>query len=583
MPTTIVKTVGNGTRDYTTLQAADDAAPANLVSADEVWEYRIYAEGPGTNGEWTLATQLLIGGSTADATRFKRFRAAPGSSAFDNTANPLIYNAASGVAIRSTGSYANVLPIRIDDAVCELDGLQIKSNSHARCLTSTQSGNNVVRATRCLLDSGTGASHTVGVGSSFTNCVILNRWGLVYATANQSTYTNCTIYGSGSGQVVDNSGFSPGTVVLLNCAVFNCPTSPTGVSSSSSYTATDLASFPGTNNVLSLTASAQFVGVGTDYKIKTGSALINAGTAAGAPAADIFTTTRSSVDIGAHELPPANSAPTVSTHPSSITVSSGATATFSAAFAGFPTPTVQWQRSVNSGGSWSDISGATSLSYTTPATTISGGSANNGDQYRCGATNSQGGPVYTNAATLTVNAASDTTPPTLTGTLVSSSIAQTTFTVDGPTATDNVAVSGYDWSIDGGTTWLVTNWPAPAYNFSALSPGTNYQVRLRARDTSANLSAALSLSVTTLAAGATVSSSPLKDNTGALHLSAPFEAFVHNVTTGALVLKKTGLTSDAGTGVVAFADAALVASSSYRVIWRRTDTGAEGLQQITAA
>lgn len=89
--------------------------------------------------------------------------------------------------------------------------------------------------------------------------------------------------------------------------------------------------------------------------------------------------------------------------------------------------------------------------------------------------------------------------------------------------------------------------------------------------------------LTVNAALAGLTSSPLKDNTGTLHLNAPFEAFVLNATTGALVVRKTGQTSHASTGVVTFTDAALSAATQYRVVWRRTDTGAQGVELLTAA
>lgn len=91
-------------------------------------------------------------------------------------------------------------------------------------------------------------------------------------------------------------------------------------------------------------------------------------------------------------------APSVTTNPSAQTVTAGATATFTAAATGTPTPTVQWQRN------GTNISGATSTSYTTPATTVSGGTANNGDTYRAVFTNASGSATTT-SATLTVNAA----------------------------------------------------------------------------------------------------------------------------------------------------------------------------------
>jgi hypothetical protein len=80
-----------------------------------------------------------------------------------------------------------------------------------------------------------------------------------------------------------------------------------------------------------------------------------------------------------------------------------------------------------------------------------------------------------------------------------------------------------------------------------------------------------------------LTSSPLKNNTGTLLTSAGCSAYVHNPTTGALVLLKTGLTSHASTGVVTFTDAALSAATSYRVIWKITSGGAEGMETLTAA
>jgi hypothetical protein len=91
-----------------------------------------------------------------------------------------------------------------------------------------------------------------------------------------------------------------------------------------------------------------------------------------------------------------------------------------------------------------------------------------------------------------------------------------------------------------------------------------------------------SLTYTVSAALATLTSSPFANNTDTLHLNIAAEAFVHNPTTGALVVKKTGLTSHATTGVISFSDAALVASTSYRVIWRLTVSGAEGFEVLTA-
>jgi len=69
--------------------------------------------------------------------------------------------------------------------------------------------------------------------------------------------------------------------------------------------------------------------------------------------------------------------------------------TFTAAASGNPTPTVKWQS--NSGSGWSDIVGATSVTYSFTAAV-----GDNGVQYRAVFTNGVGSDATTNPATLTV-------------------------------------------------------------------------------------------------------------------------------------------------------------------------------------
>jgi hypothetical protein len=82
--------------------------------------------------------------------------------------------------------------------------------------------------------------------------------------------------------------------------------------------------------------------------------------------------------------------------------------TFTASATGNPTPTVQWQQSTNGGSNWTNISGASSTTYTISAVTAS----RNGYLYRAVFTNSVGSAT-TAAATLTVlSAPAVTTNPT---------------------------------------------------------------------------------------------------------------------------------------------------------------------------
>ena len=90
-------------------------------------------------------------------------------------------------------------------------------------------------------------------------------------------------------------------------------------------------------------------------------------------------------------------APQITTQPSNTTVGDGATASFSAAASGFPTPTVQWQTSTDGGTTFSDISGATDTTYSFTASF-----ADTATEYRAVFTNGSGSAT-TASATLTVN------------------------------------------------------------------------------------------------------------------------------------------------------------------------------------
>jgi hypothetical protein len=89
-----------------------------------------------------------------------------------------------------------------------------------------------------------------------------------------------------------------------------------------------------------------------------------------------------------------NGPPSITTQPASKTVIAGQTATFSVAAAGTAPLTYQWNMNGNA------INGATSSSYTTPATTT----GNSNEQFTVTVTN-PAGSITSNSATLTVNAA----------------------------------------------------------------------------------------------------------------------------------------------------------------------------------
>jgi len=90
-------------------------------------------------------------------------------------------------------------------------------------------------------------------------------------------------------------------------------------------------------------------------------------------------------------------APAITAQPSNASVARGQAATFTAAVTGSPFPALQWQKYV--GGAWTDIAGATSLTYNTGSTT----DADSGVQFHLVASNATG-TATSNNATLTVTA-----------------------------------------------------------------------------------------------------------------------------------------------------------------------------------
>ena len=154
----------------------------------------------------------------------------------------------------------------------------------------------------------------------------------------------------------------------------------------------------------------------------------------------------------------ATAAAAITQQPASQSVTAPAAATFSSAASGTPSPTFQWQ--LNSGAGWGDIIGATSASYTMPATAV----GDSGKQYRVMATNATGN-VTSNIATLKVSAAP--VAPVFTTQPASATITagqSTQFTV----AVSGTPTPGLQWqlSTDGG------------FNFSNITgaTGTVFQV-----------------------------------------------------------------------------------------------------------
>ncbi|MEI7701680.1 MAG: immunoglobulin domain-containing protein, partial [Planctomycetia bacterium] len=169
-----------------------------------------------------------------------------------------------------------------------------------------------------------------------------------------------------------------------------------------------------------------------------------------------------------------NSAPSITTQPTSQSISDGATATFTAAATGNPTPTVQWQ--VNAGSGWTDVTdgtGGTTTSYTTAAMNL----AASGYQYRARFTNSVTANVATSAAVLTVNSGSSSSSPSITShpsgtTVIAGSLASFSAAATGsPTPT-------VKWQVNSGSGWTdISGATSPTYSFTSAAADNGRQYR----------------------------------------------------------------------------------------------------------
>ena len=163
-----------------------------------------------------------------------------------------------------------------------------------------------------------------------------------------------------------------------------------------------------------------------------------------------------------------NFAPTITTQPKAQTVAVGNPVTFTAAASGEPPPTVQWQMSPKAGGAFTNISGATSPTYSfTPSLT------NSGQQYRAVFTNTLG-TATTAAVGLTVDAPpSITTQPPSSGTFTAGKSVSITAAASG-TPTPTVQ---WQTSTDGIHFTAISKAVSATYTFTATAAMNGTQVR----------------------------------------------------------------------------------------------------------
>jgi predicted secreted protein len=186
----------------------------------------------------------------------------------------------------------------------------------------------------------------------------------------------------------------------------------------------------------------------------------------------------------------AATAPVINNQPANQTVTAGQNATFSITATGNPAPTYQWQVSTNNGSSRITQTGVTSATVTL----VNVETGHSGWQYRCVVTN-PGGSVTSNAATLTVNAA---TQPALSGTVTISGFtgtpvfgqtltAQTSQLTSTPAGTTPTGLT-YQWRR--GSTNININGTSATYTLAAADIGAAITVRVSASNCTGNVTSA---------------------------------------------------------------------------------------------
>jgi hypothetical protein len=280
MPTVINKLVAYTGGDYTSLNAALAATPANLVTADEQWNITIGESAAGVY-EWTISVDNIFGSRTTDATRYITLSAQAGKS-FKNNANKLTnalrYNGANGVALSIGGGNYFVLP-----NFTRISNLQIKGG-----FAIDFGGDH--KLNDCIISRQGFSSAAQNQNSVWTNVLWVtdtNSPFLNTGNANRAReFHNCHFWAYAPGASSYWATGDYGVFLLKNCTLFGF-VGVTNAGAPGSYTgsvnnSTDLASVPAgfSGTLLSQTTANQFQNVtagSEDFRVKAGAGLINAG------------------------------------------------------------------------------------------------------------------------------------------------------------------------------------------------------------------------------------------------------------------------------------------------------------------
>ena len=312
----VTKSIGTSSRDYSTIQAFFDDIPADISAATgtgERWIGECY-----NDSEFTAVA--VEGGTTTDATNYIWLKPASGEGFQDHVdvaTNPLRYDQSKGVGIAVIAHYTTVLTMASN--YCRISGMQVQNISWSNNAPSLASGSpSIFTAEDCILESpnAAGTNHLVFMYGTITmtNCYIyaggISSSALrCYYGAAGSVFSGITIVRdstrAAAGIAIINSG-SNSSVIMRN--VITC-----GFTSLFSTTVdfqtclTDQGSPPTDWSTVTYADTFETTtGVSRDFRLKSGSGAIDAGTTdATYTPNDIFGAARpsgSSYDVGAHEF-----------------------------------------------------------------------------------------------------------------------------------------------------------------------------------------------------------------------------------------------------------------------------------------
>jgi chitodextrinase len=185
---------------------------------------------------------------------------------------------------------------------------------------------------------------------------------------------------------------------------------------------------------------------------------------------------------------------------------------------------------------------------------------------------------------VTTAASADTTVPTLAGSITVSAITSGGARIAWPAGSDNVAVTGYEYSTDGGSSYLNAG-NVLFKDLTGLASSTAYPIRVRAYDAAGLRSTpALAATVTTAAgsAGGTLTTQDFQNGSGAVQANLTgLTVQVLSVPSLDVVKKFTSETTDAS-GFNVVTDALLVPGTKYAHITLNSAGTVIGADIITA-